>query len=157
VQAESNPITHRAVGHVIADRGDDACAFHAERHRQRRLVGMRSGIGAIAHVDVHEIDSRICETDHYLVGPGGTFGHLMKPALFRPAKCLDTDSFHGSVFKFRKAGESPRLHASGVVTALQGNKEYHVPAAAGMRRNERVLSPRDCLLWSRKPLCCELA
>ena len=61
--AVSDAVADLDVGHTVAERHDDAAAFRAQGHRQRRLVGMRARIETGALVDVGEIDARELEFD----------------------------------------------------------------------------------------------
>ena len=97
--AIGNAVAHLKISRVRAEPGHRAGAFHADRHGQRRLVGVRPRVVAAAHVNVDEIDARVFELDKSFARACTRLRHVHQLQLFGPAERRYRNGLHGPPYR----------------------------------------------------------
>jgi hypothetical protein len=73
---------------------DATASFHTQRHRKRRLVGVRAGITAVAHVDVDVVDAGMGEANQNLAGIGTRDRYIDQRQTLGTAEVFDLNGLH---------------------------------------------------------------
>jgi hypothetical protein len=106
-EAIGDPLTGAPLGDALASFLDHARAFHADRHRQRRLVGVGTSVHPGPHIDVDEVDAGVRNPDQNFPGPRTRDRHLPRLRVSEPPKWRSGRALKGRSPRVFMASHAP--------------------------------------------------